>query len=322
MEIPLHRELGDLAAIDYAALLWPDRSRREILGLFTRGRIRSGGRAVRPRERVGDLSELALEGSLEDVERMPGTDPEARTEGSPVRILYEDGRFAVLEKPSGVPVVPARGGPAESCLAFLVRRELAERPRKSPSEFVRYRVVHRIDRLTSGLVIVAKTGEAERRLAFDFERRRVRKEYLALLEGEVLAARVVVNCPVVEGRKGKMRAAAAPGARPGRLGKGAMTRFDVLERLGNFTFVRAVPASGRTHQIRVHAWAAGHPVAGDPLYAGPGAGRPSPPGLARLALHAHRYALGEDWAEPRAFECPLAGDLEGALRALRGRPEG
>lgn len=322
MEIPLYRELGDLAAIDYVALLWPDRSRRAILGLFARGKIRSGGRAVSPSERAGDLPELELHGSLEEVERIPGTEPGAGTEGPPVRILYEDRRFAVLEKASGVPVVPARGGPAESCLAFLVRRELAERPAKSPSELLRYRVVHRIDRLTSGLVIVAKTAEAERRLAFDFERRRVRKEYLALLEGGVLAARVVVNCPVVEGRKGKMRAAASPGARPGRLGKGAMTRFDVLERLGDFTFVRAVPASGRTHQIRVHAWAARHPVAGDPLYAGREAGRPRPPGLDRLALHAHRYALGEDWEEPRSFACPLAGDFEGALRALRSRAEG
>lgn len=317
--IPVYAELGGLTALEYLAILWPDRSRKALLELFARGRIRSGGRAVSPSQTVGSFSELHLEGSLESVERIPGTELEAAPEGESIRIVYEDERFAVVEKPSGIPVIPTRVGRAESCLSFLVRRELTARAAKRPEQFVRYRVVHRIDRLTSGLVVLAKTAEAERRLASDFERHRIRKEYLAILVGEVLPARITVNCPVVEGRKGKMRAAARRGAKPGRLGPSAMTRFDVLERSGALTLVLAVPLTGRTHQIRVHAWAAGHPVAADPLYGrqpSPPA-ESSPPGPRRLALHAFRYSLPGDWGEPRVFESPLPPDLERAWAESR-----
>ena len=179
--------------------------------------------------------------------------------------------------------------------------------------------MHRIDRLTSGLVLVAKTPEAERRLSADFQHRKVHKEYLVLLAGEVAPARFAVNCPVVPGRKGKMRAGPAPRRGQGLAERPALTEFTVLERWPEVTLVLAVPRTGKTHQIRVHAWAAGYPVAIDPVYAR-GCGRQGLehlPGIDRLPLHAYRYTLPETWEKPRSFECPLTDDFTEALRLLR-----
>jgi 23S rRNA pseudouridine955/2504/2580 synthase len=101
--------------------------------------------------------------------------------------------------------------------------------------------------------------------------------------------------------------------------KGAVTRFEVVERFADTTLVRAVPFTGRTHQIRVHAWATGHPLAVDPVYGEevpPGAREPLA-GLEGLSLHAHRYTLPPDWDEPRSFTCPLTEGFRAALAALR-----
>ena len=315
MEIPRFPEWGHLDVIDYLALLWPDRSRRAIQSLFALGRIRSGSTPVAARRTVGKLDDLWLFGSLDDVERIPlGPGEEGR--GPWPAIIHEDPRIVALSKPSGMPVVPDRTRSGGSCLAFLIRRELDARPRKSPGEFIRHRIVHRIDGLTSGLVLVAKTPEAERQLSADFESHRIRKEYLAILSGCVRPARFSVNCPVIPGRKGKMRAEVSRGAAEAG---SALTDFDVLERFATVTLVRARPRTGRTHQIRVHAWAAGHPLAIDPLYGGPAGGAAGVRinGIERLTLHAQRYILPDGWEEPRVFECPPPEDFEAALDWLR-----
>jgi RluA family pseudouridine synthase len=318
MQLPIHSAFADLSVLDYLAVLWPDRSQRGIAQLFERGGLRCRGRRVGAGERVGDLEELVLSASLDAVPSVLSGAPRA---GGPdgLRILYEDARLAALAKPSGVPVVPDRGRTLESCLEFLVRRELEERRTKPPAEHRRYRIVHRIDRLTSGLVLVAKTAEAERRFSADFEARRIHKEYLAIVLGVVEPARAVVDCPIVPGRKGRMRAEIpSPGWR-GHEARDAVTEFEVIERFERFTLVRAVPRTGRTHQIRVHAWALGHPLAVDPLYGAPGRA-PSPdrpPAIERLSLHAHRYLLPPDWEEPRDFVCPPPADFAAALEALR-----
>ncbi len=315
LEIPIHRELGELEVLEYLSLLWPDRSQQAIKALFAAGRVRSGGKPVSMTRSLGEIKDLILAGGLDDVPRI-FLGPEKAPASIPIDILHEDERLVALSKPSGLPVVPDREQALESCLGFLIRRELAERPAKPPARYLRYRIVHRIDRLTSGLVLVAKTAGAERRLGEDFEHHRVRKEYLALLAGTVLPARFAVNCPVAPGRKGRMRAEAGA---PGRSGKEALTEFEVLERFRRVTLVRALPLTGRTHQIRVHAWAAGHPLAIDPVYhpAPKGGAAIRLPGIDRLTLHAHRTILPETWSEPRAFTCPPPADFQAAIEALR-----
>ena len=313
MLIPLYAEYAAWKLSDYLSLLWPDRSARAIHELFTKGRIRSGGSPVGLSRRVGDLSEVEVVGDLGAMPAIYLGDQESM-EGP--GILYEDDRLIALSKPSGLPIIPDREKSLPSVLGWLIRREIEQRALKPPGQYLRYRVVHRIDRLTSGLVIVAKTPEAEREMGAAFEHRKVRKEYWAILRGVVKPACFAVNCPVVPGRKGKMRAKLIE--QDGMDGPGsALSEFQVLERFPAHTLVRVRPWTGRTHQIRVHAWAAGYPLAIDPLY-GPKENAFLPvPGMSRLTLHALRYELPESWPKVRTFECPLASDFERALVSLR-----
>ncbi len=281
---------------------------RGLRQLFATGKVRSGGRPVSPRRRAGEVAEWSLAGE-------PGEDGLifAPVGGAVPRVIAETDELIVLDKPSGVPVVPDRAAARPSCLGFLIRRELDARGVKPIQAFIRPRIIHRIDRLTSGLVIVAKTPEAERDASAAFEERRVRKEYLALVVGDVRAARVTIDCPLEPGRKGRMRTAARGGGRPAR------TEFEVRERYGDFTLLAARPRTGRTHQIRVHALALGHPLAVDPMYRPRSFDdRPRPPAIERLTLHASEYELPEGWPGQRRFRCELADDFAAAIDALRG----
>lgn len=308
--LALHAELGGLELREYLGLLWPDVARRTIVGLFANGRLRSGGRPVSSRALVREIEDLTLHGAVEDLPRIPC--PSRLPAGQP-EILHEDRDIIVLAKPSGTPVIPDRGRDLHSCLGWLIRKELDRRPRARAEGFLRHRIVHRLDRLTSGVLIVAKSAPAERRLAADFEARRIRKEYLAILQGTLEPARVTVNCPVIPGRKGTMR------ARGGRSLPPATTSFEVIARSGGLTLARARPVTGRTHQIRVHAWVLGHPLAIDPLYGRKGsAGAGGLSSMRRLTLHALRYTLAGDWPGPRTLLCPPPPDFEAEIRRLGG----
>ncbi|MEC9352358.1 MAG: RluA family pseudouridine synthase [Planctomycetota bacterium] len=304
-ELSIPQFFKDYTVIEYLALLFPDLPRRGLRPLFADGKVRSGKLPVSPRARLGDLAQLSLIGGVDGIEPMA-----LGTGGGGTGILHEDAQVVVLVKDPGVPVVPDRQKEQESCLAFLLRRELRQREDKPVEEYIRPRVVHRIDRLTSGLVIFAKTPAAERKLAAAFEARQVRKEYLAIVLGDMAAARKTISVPIDTGRKGRMRWGAA--------GKRSETVFEAIERFGTFTLVRALPLSGRTHQIRVHALAAGFPLAVDSLY------RPSATGtwgqlqgIDRLTLHARSLELPGDWEGERRFVCEPPGDFSRALELLR-----
>lgn len=306
-KVPIHASFRQLTVIDYLAVVWPERSRKVLLGLFAAGRVKSAGRPVKATAPLATLEGLELVGTpLDTVPVLDGTRDEPS--GPHPALLYEDERFAVLDKPVGITVLPAGEGGDESCLAFLIRRELAARASKPPEAFWRYRVVHRLDRVTSGVVLFAKTPEVERRLGEDFKHRRMRKEYRALVSGVVEPARITVGYPLAAGRAGRMRAVT-----PGRRGaKEASTDFEVVERFRDMTLVRALPRTGRMHQIRVHAQLIGHPLCGDPLYGEETRGLDGAP-----FLHALRYELPSDWDEPRTFECTLPETFEITLTSLR-----
>jgi 23S rRNA pseudouridine1911/1915/1917 synthase len=307
--LPLSPAFADWTVGEYLAVLFPLLPRSSLSELFAAGRVRSEGLAVARDRRVGDISDLSLSAGPRPPREIFAPGGECGIE-----ILFEDGLVTALSKPAGIPVVPDRGGGLGSCLGFLIRRELDARRTKSLESYIRPRIVHRIDRFTSGVVLVARTPAAERALGDLFERRRVVKEYIALVRAAVAAARITVSCPIREGRKGRMRA--------GPEGLDAETRFDVLERYGSFTLVRVQPRSGRTHQIRVHAAAIGHALAIDPVYAPRGgAAEPPPPGIDRLTLHAWRYSLPPEWGDvhSRVFTAPLPADLRRSIDLLRRR---
>jgi 23S rRNA pseudouridine1911/1915/1917 synthase len=305
MNQPLPPAFASYSVLELLGVLHPLWSRDTLDGLFAGGRVRSAGQPVGARRLTRELADLEIVGGTAEL-------PEIWAPGTPcgVEVLFEDERTIAISKPSGVPVTPDRQSERESCLGFLLRRELAARETKPVDQFFRVRVLHRLDRLTSGLVIFAKTPAAERELARLFEERRVQKDYVAIVVGNVLPARITIDSPIETGRKGRMRT--------GRSGKPAQTTFEPLERFGDLTLVRVSPRTGRTHQIRIHALAIGHPLAVDPLY------RPSqfdenarPDGIERLTLHARSCTLPSDWDGQRTFTCEPPPDFEAALRTLR-----
>jgi tRNA pseudouridine32 synthase/23S rRNA pseudouridine746 synthase len=229
--------------------------------------------------------------------------------GAPLRILHEDGALVAVDKPAGLPVIAARGEPPEDCVQRRLERQLGRR----------VFVVHRIDRDASGILLFALDAVAHRAASLAFERRQVRKQYLAFVAGALSPSAGRLETALHAARRGKTRP-----ARPGEAGaQASLTEYAThrLWRLGDraLSLVEARPHTGRHHQIRVHLRAAGAPILFDPLY---GRGL-MPPGLEdtpcqRLALHALRLELAGGSPAHLVVEAPLAPELE-ALRAWLDR---
>jgi 23S rRNA pseudouridine1911/1915/1917 synthase len=225
--------------------------------------------------------------------------------GPAFTVAYEDEHLLVIDKPAGLVVHPARGH-REGTLAQLLQGVAAggEDPRRAG-------IVHRLDRDTSGLLVVARSDEVHRRLQAALRARAIEREYLALVQGRPPARTGTIEAPI--GRDPRVRTRMAVG---GDFPREARTRF-VLERtIGGFSLLRLRLDTGRTHQIRVHMQAIGHPVAGDPEYGAAGV-----LGLHRQFLHAARLAFPHPIsAAPIEVSSPLPRDLREALeRAEAGR---
>lgn len=220
-------------------------------------------------------------------------------------IIYQDDDLLVINKPAGMVVHPAPGHASGT----LVNALLARFPALAGLGSDRPGIVHRLDRDTSGLIVVALHEGAREQLQRQFKGRRVRKVYLALLEGRLEPPRGVVEAPIGRDPRHRQRMAiVASGGRPAR------TSYRVREYLDRYTLVEVRPETGRTHQIRVHLAAIGHPIAGDRIYGR----KKGTPGLPRQFLHAWRLTLtlpGSD--ERRTFTAPLPDDLQQVLEGLR-----
>ncbi len=221
----------------------------------------------------------------------------------PPRVVHVDEWLAVIEKPPGLVVHAARGhrGPTlvDALGELLGGGEDPERPG----------IVHRLDKDTSGLMIVARTPEAHRLLAAEIKAREVRRVYLALVEGNLRSRTGTIDAPLGRDHRAPERRAVG-----GRGQREARTHFSVLERLGGDSLVEARLETGRTHQIRAHFAAIGHPVAGDPRY-----GHAGRHGLARQFLHSARLGFRHPLTgEGLEFRSELPSDLEQALRRARG----
>jgi 23S rRNA pseudouridine1911/1915/1917 synthase len=269
------------------------------------------------------------------VELMPGADePSAMTpEQLPLAIIYEDEELLVVDKPAGLLVHPTRAiktGTLANALAYHVNRlRIAEfglrnetesnsahcstNPQSAiriPQSFIRPGLVHRLDRATSGLLVVAKTQRALSILTRHFHERRVEKRYVALVDGCVAVAEFEIDAPI--GRDAEQR----PQWRVLATGRAAQTRLRVVARGDALTLVELEPVTGRTNQLRIHCAHAGHPIVGDEWYGGAvatSAGRQA----TRLCLHAARLAFhhptGGRWL---AFSAPLPAELAGLAATL------
>lgn len=284
-------------------------SRSAAQSLIGDGRVTVNGAPARASHRLrpGDAVVARLQG-------VPQTQ-EAQTaaEAIPLQIVFEDDWLLVVDKPAGMVVHPAPGHSGGT----LANAVLAHCPEMAASGDPRPGIVHRLDRDTSGLIVVAKSEAVRQALQLQFKEHRVRKVYLALVHGHLQAGRGRIEAPLGRDPRHRQRMAVVPG------GREAVTGYLVLEHLaapgragGEFTFLQAEPETGRTHQIRVHLASIGHPVAGDTIYGRRRAGLP----LDRHFLHAGRLEFRHPvTGQDLAFEAPLPEDLEATLRALRAR---
>lgn len=182
---------------------------------------------------------------------------EYQAQDIPLDIIYEDEALAIINKPQGMVVHPSAGHPSGTMVNALMYhiKDLS-----SINGVVRPGIVHRIDKDTSGLLMIAKTDEAHQALAAELKAKKSLRKYLAIVHGNLSNDRGMIEAPI--GRSEKDRKKQAVTAK----GKEAVTRFTVLERFGDYSLVELQLETGRTHQIRVHMAYIGHPVAGDPLY--------------------------------------------------------
>jgi 23S rRNA pseudouridine1911/1915/1917 synthase len=225
-------------------------------------------------------------------------------EDLPIAVVYEDDHLLVVDKPAGMVVHPAPGHATGTLVNALRGRGIAGGDAYRPG------IVHRLDRDTSGLLMVAKDPAVHRRLQEMIRRREVERRYIALVHGRPASVSGTIDAPV--GRDPQRRVSMAVGgvgARP------AVTHFRILEELRDLTLVEARLETGRTHQIRVHFLAIGHPVVGDPVYA-----RRDALGVGRQFLHSAVLGFVHPvTGETLRFESPLPEDLAAALAEARRR---
>ncbi len=240
--------------------------------------------------------------------RVPPTAPSALTpEAIPLDLLYEDADLLVVDKPAGLTVHPAPGHPDHT----LVNAILSHLPETAETEDgQRPGIVHRLDKDTSGVMVVARNGPAHSNLAGQFKDRSVLKIYLVLVKGHLSPEDGAIEAPVGRDPRHRERMAVTPDSR----GREARTEYHVLDYIGDYTLLEVRPLTGRTHQIRVHLKAIGFPVAGDSVY-----GLKSPH-LTRQFVHASRLGFKlPSSGEYVEFSADLPPDLSQALQEI-GRP--
>ena len=229
----------------------------------------------------------------------------------PIPVLFDADDLVVVDKPAGLPTVPAPGAPADASVRAVLERQLG----------ARLWVVHRLDQDTSGVIVFARTAAVHRALCLAFEARQARKTYVAFTLGAPAPREGRIDTPLHPARRGKVRPAL-----PGEAGAWkSATRYVVRRRWeregASVAMVDAHPETGRRHQIRAHLRSIGTPVLFDHLYgrASAGAGLDDAP-VSRLALHASRLVLPDPAAPGRTheFEAPLPADLAALFRWLDG----
>ncbi len=281
----------------------PDTTRSKVRKWIDQGFVRVDGKTRKPGFALSP-------GQTLQIERPPAEPSHLVPEDLPIEIIYEDPDLLVVNKPAGMVVHPGAGnrtGTLANALAFHLET-------LSRKDSLRPGIVHRLDKGTSGILLVAKNEITHDRLTRQFQKRQVHKVYLALLYGKLTPEKGEISVPI--GRDDRSRTRIS--TRSSRL-RNAATRYEVIRYLPGFSFVRAFPVTGRTHQIRVHFHHRGHPVVGDPTYVRGEFSWPRRlgPALNRLFLHATRIELTHPTTgEMLVFEAPLPHELAHLIETL------
>jgi 23S rRNA pseudouridine1911/1915/1917 synthase len=286
------------------ARLFPQYSRSRLQAWLREGRIRIDGHIsgdVRRKVLGGERLEMEVEPEMSDALES------AVAEDIALSIVFEDEALLVLDKPAGLVVHPGSGNRSGTLMNALLHHapELVFVPRAG--------IVHRLDKDTSGLLVVAKTLTAQTSLVRQLQARTVGRRYLALVHGAILRGGEV-DAPIGRHPVQRTKMAVLGG------GRAALTRYRVLERLNAATLVECRLETGRTHQIRVHMAHLGHPLVGDPVYGLRRAADPLLADFGRQALHAFRLGLTHPASnETMRWSSPLPEDFSSLLRALGSR---
>ena len=291
-------EFAGLRVDQALARLFPEHSRSRLQTWLKEGRVRVDGVSPESKRKVwgGERLEIDEAPPAELLSELP--------EDIPLRVVFEDASLLVIDKPAGLVVHPGSGNWTGTLLNALLHHAptLAGVPRAG--------IVHRLDKDTSGLLVVAKTLEAQTDLVRQLQARTVKRHYHALVHG-LLEKGGVVDAPIGRHPQHRTRMAVVPG------GRIAVTRYAVCERFERATLVECRLETGRTHQIRVHMAHLGHPLVGDPVY---GLRRSMDARLAafpRQALHAFRLGLVHPMTgEAMEWTVPMAADLAHLLQVL------
>ena len=303
-EVPA--DLGGQRLDQVAAQLFDEYSRSRLSAWIKEGRLTVDGTVLRPKDVVYSGSVLALEAEQE-------AQGEWVAQDIPLSIVYEDEHLLVIDKPAGLVVHPAAGHADGTLLNALLHHvpDIINVPRAG--------IVHRLDKDTTGLMVVAKTLQAQTKLVDQLQKRSVSRIYECVSIG-VITAGGTINAPIGRSSANRQRMAVIDGGKP------AVTHYRVLERFRSHTHVRVKLETGRTHQIRVHMTHVGFPLVGDPLYAGrfriPPAASPTLVQtlreFPRQALHARFLELEHPATGKRMkWESPLPEDFVWLLSLLR-----
>ncbi|MGH7722999.1 MAG: RluA family pseudouridine synthase [Candidatus Dormibacteria bacterium] len=272
-------------------------SRSAAQSLIAGGHVRVNDRLAKSGQRVRIDDDVVV-----DIPSPAAPAADSAGPAVPLTVVYEDDALAVIDKPAGLVVHPAPGHPAGT-LADGLRQRGATWSQLGGAQ--RPGIVHRLDRDTSGLLVVAKTEAAHRSLSLQLQRRTVKRVYWALVQGTFRESTGRVEAPIGRDPGRRQRMAVVD------TGRAATTDFAVMQRMRRFTRLEVRLLSGRTHQIRVHLASIGHPIAGDSVY-----GRRGDPICPRPALHAQRLRfLHPDDGRRCDFEAALPNDLVAALAA-------
>ncbi len=287
----LHGQRLDKAVVDLAG----EFSRTHLQGLIADGHVRLDGTTA------SSASRKVGAGQVLRVELVPTAQSRAfRAEAMALDIVHEDDAVIVLVKPAGRVVHPAAGNWSGTLLNGLLAHHAAA------ATLPRAGIVHRLDKDTSGLMVVGKTLAAVTALVRMIAARSVSRRYLAIAHGTVRPAAFSVEAPIARDPASRIRMAVVPGGKPAR------TDFRVVDAGAACSALECTLHTGRTHQIRVHLASHGHPLVGDTVYGGRAV-----LGLARQALHAHRLAFEHPaTGRPLAFEAAPPDDLRAALAAI------
>ncbi|MBE9469881.1 MAG: RluA family pseudouridine synthase [Chloroflexi bacterium] len=278
----------------YAVQALPQFSRSHIQKLIDQGYILVNGQRAKASQRLNANDSITIE--------LPPTVSHPVAEPIPLTIAYEDGDIVVIDKPAGLTVHPAPGHPNHTLVNAILAHcsELA-----ISSDSTRPGIVHRLDKDTSGLMVVAKNEFARQYLVAQFKSHAVTKGYLVLVRGKLLPDQGRIEAPIGRDPRNRQRMAIVEG------GKEASTEYKVRKHLGDCSFLEVSPETGRTHQIRVHLSAIGHPVVGDAVYGA------KSPYVKRQFIHAYRlgFCLPKT-GKYQEFTCALPRDLKLALQSL------